>query len=275
MADIRTVSRGQQLAVNPRAEAGKSVAHPAEGMGGLAKGLAVIEAFELTGRLTVSEAARAASITRAAARRCLLTLVQLGYVEHDGKFFRPLPRMLRLGAVYLSGTPLAQRAQSVLSAARDRLNESVSLAVLENDTSAFIARAEAVRIVSTGVRVGARLPAYCSATGRVLLASLSDDDVRARIAATQLVRRTAKTLVDESEVLGAVQAARANGYAISDEELELGMRAMAVAVRDGGGTTIAAMSVSVSSARVTAERMIEEFLPALREHALLLERTNG
>jgi IclR family pca regulon transcriptional regulator len=210
-------------------------------MAGLAKGLAVIEAFgDGSSQLTVAEAARRTDVTRAAARRCLLTLTDLGYLTHDGKFFRPTPRMLRLGGAYLDTASLPVLAQPHLVAARDELGESVSLAVWEEGWSVFVARAEAERIVSTGVRVGARLPAHCSATGRVLPA--------------------------------AVEAVRIDGHATSDEELELGMRAVAVPVTDARGRTVAAMSVSASSARVTADEMHRDFVPVLAGHAARLGR---
>ncbi|MHA6796990.1 IclR family transcriptional regulator domain-containing protein [Pseudonocardia bannensis] len=244
-----------------------------EGMAGLAKGLAVIEAFgETSSQLTVAEAARLTDVTRAAARRCLLTLTELGYLTHDGKYFRPTPRMLRLGGAYLDTASLPALAQPHLVAARDALAESVSLAVWEDGWSVFVARAEAERIVSTGVRVGARLPGHCSATGRVLLAELPDEAVAGFLTRSRPERRTAKTLVDPAEITRAVEAARADGFAMSDEELELGMRAMAVPVLDTRGRTVAAMSVSASSARVTVEEMRRDFLPVLLDQATRLGR---
>lgn len=138
----------------------KGAARAPEGMAGLAKGLAVIEAFGIRHpQLTVTDAAQRTNTSRAAARRCLLTLVELGYLTHDNGNFRPTPRMLRLGGAYLDTAPLPQLAQPQLVEARDALGESVSLAVLEDGCSLFVARAEAARIVATGVRVGAKLPA--------------------------------------------------------------------------------------------------------------------
>jgi IclR family pca regulon transcriptional regulator len=242
-------------------------------MAGLAKGLAVIEAFgDVSSQLTVAEAARRTGVTRAAARRCLLTLTDLGYLTHDGKFFRPTPRMLRLGGAYLDTASLPVLAQPHLVAARDELAESVSLAVWEDGWSVFVARAEAERIVSTGVRVGARLPAHCSATGRVLLAALDDEGLAAYLARGNRARRTVRTLVAPEDVTAAVQAVRVDGHATSDEELELGMRAVAVPVTDARGRTVAAMSVSASSARVTADELHRDFVPVLAGHAARLGR---
>lgn len=243
-------------------------------MGGLAKGLAVIEAFgRASAQLTVSEAAEASRTTRAAARRCLLTLVELGYLTHDGKYFRPTPRMMRLGASYLEADPLPQLAQPHLAAAREELDESVSLAVWEDGWSVFVARAEAQHIVSTGVRLGARLPGYCSATGRVLLAAMSDDEVAAHLGAGSRHARTVHTVTRVDELAAIVARAREAGYAITDEELELGMRAMAVPIVTARGRTIAAMSVSASSGRISADEMRARFLPALAHHAGRLART--
>jgi IclR family transcriptional regulator, pca regulon regulatory protein len=244
-----------------------------EGMGGLAKGLAIIEAFSATTvRMTVAEAARLADVTRPAARRCLLTLVDLGYLSHDGKFFTPLPRMLRLGGAYLSTSSLAQIAQPLLSAARDELQESVSLAVLDEGHSVFVGRAEAVRIVSTGAKLGGRFPAYCSATGRVLLSQKSDGEIVRHISALPLRKLTPRTISEPEDVIAAIHRVQTDGYAISDEELELGMRAMAVPVKNRLGAIEAAVSVSVSSARVTVDAMKRDFLPVLQRVAARLER---
>lgn len=255
-------------------EAGTIQARAKEGMAGLAKGLAIIEAFGAnTTRMTVSDAAHLADLSRPAARRCLLTLVELGYLAHDGKFFTPLPRMLRLGSAYLSTSSLAQIAQPLLASARDRLQESVSLAVLDEGYAVFIARAEAVRIVSTGVKLGGRLPAYCSATGRVLLGGLSEQEVRAHLESVPMKRLTHRTVANLDGVLKAIRRAAEDGYAISDEELEIGMSAMAVPVKNSAGQIEAALSVSVFSGRVNVETLRENFLPTLRETAGRLQRS--
>lgn len=245
-----------------------------EGMAGLAKGLAIIEAFGGSRtRMTVSEAAQLTDTTRPAARRCLLTLVDLGYLAHDGKFFTPLPRMLRLGGAYLQTSSLPQIAQPLLAKARDTLQESVSLAVLDEGYSVFVARAEAIRIVSMGARVGGRLAAYCSATGRVLLSGLPEDEARADLDSVPMKALTEHTLTDADAVLERVRQVKERGYALSEEELEIGMTALAVPVRNRSGHITAALSVSVFSARVSVERLLEEFLPVLRETAARIERS--
>ncbi|MBN3846286.1 helix-turn-helix domain-containing protein [Paraburkholderia sp. Ac-20342] len=244
-----------------------------EGMGGLAKGLAIIEAFGAsTTRMTVSDAARFADLSRPAARRCLLTLVDLGYLAYDGKFFVPLPRMLRLGSAYLSTSSLPQIAQPLLAEARDELQESVSLAVLDDGYAVFVARAEAVRIVSTGVKLGARLPVYCSAAGRVLLSDLGDDQIRRHLGAVPMKKLTRHTRADTAALIDVIDSARTVGYSLSYEELEVGMCAMAVPVRGRGGAIEAAISVSAFSGRVSVETLEQSFLPVLQRAARRLER---
>jgi IclR family transcriptional regulator, pca regulon regulatory protein len=246
---------------------------PAEGMAGLAKGLAVVEAFgaEST-RLSVTEAANATGMTPATARRCLLTLEDLGYLSYDGKFFRPTPRMMRLGAAYLETSTLPLLAQPYVLAARDQLDESVSLAVLEDDSAVFVARAEVQRIVSTGVRLGTKLDACASATGRVLLAALPDDELDAHLERCRPARTTPHTLTTAREIRARVELARSERFALTDEELELGMRSLAVPVRDPRGQTHAAMAVSAFTARVSLDELHTRFVPVLQRHAARLGR---
>ena len=246
-----------------------------EGMGGLAKGLAIIEAFATQGVLSVSDAARSSNITRAAARRCLITLTELGYVEHSGREFRPTPRLRRLGGASTTRDHIARLAEPLLKGARDQLAESVSLAVLDDDRPLFIARAEAEHILSTGVRVGAHLPAYCSATGRVLLSQFEDSEIARRIGRKPFPARTPHTITKPAPLLAEIQAVRKRGYAISDQELELGMRALAVPVTDGNNEIVAAISVSAASARVRAADLRHHFLPVLLSCAKALGETIG
>jgi IclR family transcriptional regulator, pca regulon regulatory protein len=247
-----------------------------EGMGGLAKGLAIIEAFAIHDVMNVADAARASGATRAAARRCLLTLNELGYVERYGREFRPLQRLRGLGGATTKRDRLTRLAQPLLERARDELRESVSLAVLEGDTTLFIARAEAEHIVSTGVRVGAHLPAYCSATGRVLLSQFADKEILDRIGRKPLPARAPRTLTKPNDIVAEIRSVRERGYAISDEELELGLRSLAVPVAGPDGEIAAAVSVSASSARVRAADLSKRFVPVLRSCAqMLVEATGG
>jgi IclR family pca regulon transcriptional regulator len=246
---------------------------PAEAMAGLAKGLAIIEAFGPDRRqLSISEAAQLSATSPASARRCLLTLESLGYLTFDGKFFRPTPRMVRLGAAYLETAPLALLGRPHLLAAREELGESISLAVLDSGESVFVARAEAGRIVSAGVRLGARLPAHASATGRVLLAGLPDDEVDELLARARPAATTPNTVTAVAEIRERVRRAREEDVAYTDEELELGIRTMAVPVRDSSGRVQAAMSAAAFASRVTLDDMAGGFLPVLRGHADRLGR---
>jgi len=239
-----------------------------ESMGGLAKGLAILETFA-GGRapLRISEAAIATGTTRAAARRCLRTLVELGYVRQDGVNFVPTPRLVRLASSYLEVDPLPALARPHLNAARDELGESVSLAVLDDGSSLFVARAEADHIVLASVRVGSQLPAYGSSTGRVLLAGLPDDQLDRYLAACKPEARTPMSVVDKVELRSLVLAVRWHGYAYTDDELELGMRSVAVPVVDSRGTTRAALSSSAFVVRSSLETMINTFAPVLVKHA--------
>jgi IclR family pca regulon transcriptional regulator len=245
-------------------------------MGGLAKGLAIIEALATQGVLSVSDAARSSNITRAAARRCLITLTELGYVEQSGREFRPTPRLRRLGGgASTTRDRIARLAEPLLQRARDELAESVSLAVLDDHRPLFIARAEAEHILSTGVRVGAHLPAYCSATGRVLLSQFEDSEIARRVGRKPFPARTPHTITKPAPLLAEIQAVRKRGYAISDQELELGMRALAVPVIDGNHEIIAAISVSAASARVRAADLRHHFLPVLLSCAKALGEAIG
>jgi IclR family transcriptional regulator, pca regulon regulatory protein len=266
VAEFRTVKTSDPELVKP--------ARAAEGMAGLAKGLAVIEAFETAAApLTVSEAARLAGISRAAARRCLLTLAELGYLTHDGKFFRPTLRMIRLGGAYVSITRLPVLAHPYLAQARDALNESVSLAVWDDGWSVFVDRAESGWMLAGGVRIGARLPAYCTATGRVLLAALSDGEVAAVLDRLPPQPVTPRTVTDPAAIIAAVGTVRRDGYAIVDEEMELGMRTLAVPVRDSRGGTVATLCVNGASARLGLDRLRADFMPVLLDTAAKLGRT--
>lgn len=209
MAEFRTVKSGEPENVKPP--------RPAEGMAGLAKGLAVIEAFETASSpLTVSDAARLTGLTRASARRCLLTLTELGYLTHDGKHFRPTLRMLRLGGAYLTISRLPALAHPYLARARDALKESVSLTVWDDGWSVFVDRAESGWMLAGGVRIGARLPAYATATGRVLMAALTDAEIAAVLDRLPPQPLTPATLTDPAAITAAVEQARRDGYAISD-----------------------------------------------------------
>jgi IclR family pca regulon transcriptional regulator len=247
-----------------------------EGMAGLAKGLAILELFGAKSeRLTVSTAAERTGITRAAARRCLLTLAALNYLSHDGKYFTPAPRLLRLGSAYLGGDALAAAAAPILDRLRDEIGESVSLAVADGDEVLFVARSAAARVVSAAVRIGARWPMYCTAAGRVLLAARPESEFETYLANGRFEKLTPKTVVDRGGLRRVIEETRRRGYGAGDEEIEIGLRAVAVPVHSPAGVTVAAMAVSASSARMNIGAMEHDIVPALRQAADRLLRTGG
>lgn len=247
----------------------------AEQVGGLEKGLLLIEAFDARHpKMTLSEAARAVGLSPASARRCLRTLVALGYARSDGKYFRLAPRVLRLGHAYVMTDDLARRAQPVLESLSERAHESASLGVLDGDEVVFVARATARRSLSSGVGVGTRLPAHCSAIGRVLLAALEPAQLRERLAGMPLNALTPHTVTDPRRITRLVAAARQQGYAVSEEEIELGLRSMAVPIRDDAGEVVAAMSLAVRTSRLSAQASLQELLPALDAARRTLMSTN-
>src|SRR5262249_32896998 len=158
--------------------------------------------------MTVSEAAESSDTSRASARRCLLTLAELGYLAFDGKYFRPQPRLLALSAAYSGPRSFPHLAQPFLNTARDQLGESVSLAVLERDVALFVARAEAERLVTTGISLGTRVDLYCSATGRVLLSAWDDERLAAYFDRARLEARTKHALVRKAALREAVRKAK-------------------------------------------------------------------
>jgi IclR family pca regulon transcriptional regulator len=265
----------EAAAVNMTGSAGRAagVQRLPEGMAGLAKGLAIIEAFSPhRTRMTVTDAAQSSGTSRASARRCLLTLTELGYLEFDGKYFRPQPRLLALSAACSGTRSLPQIAQPFLKAACEKLRESISLAVLDRDAALFVARSEAERLVTTGISVGTRIDLYCSATGRILLSSWSDQRLAAYLDRVRIEARTKYALIRKAAIREAVRNAGVVGYAATDQELEIGLRSIAVPVMDSRGTIVAAMSASASSARVTIQQMVKGFAPVLRATAEALGR---
>lgn len=245
-----------------------------EAMMGLAKGLAVLESFSTQKpRMTVTEAAKATGLSRAAVRRCLLTLTDIGYLNYDGKYYQPTPRLLRLSQTYLKVAQLPQIAQPFLETARDALQESISIAILEDGFSVFIARAEVENILTTGLRLGARLPAYSCATGRVLLSALSHDELSSYLESCELEKRTRKTLVDRSAIQREIRLVQKRNFAMVDEELEIGVRGLATPVRNSSGKIVAAASASTFAARISKDKMVKKFLPVLVRQAKLIGRS--
>ncbi|MDJ1157512.1 IclR family transcriptional regulator C-terminal domain-containing protein [Chelatococcus sp. SYSU_G07232] len=235
-------------------------------MGGLGKGLAVIECFDGDHeRLSISEVAAQTGLSRAAARRCLITLQKLGYAAFDGKFFTLTPRVLRLGYAYLSSTALPQLIQPFLERLSEELHESCSASILDGTDIVYIARSATRRIMSVGLSVGTRLPAYCTSMGRVLLAALPAEEAEARLKASDRRRLTARTRTGLEELMEEIGRVREQGFCINDQELELGLVSIAVPVVNGAGVTVAALNVSAQSARLSAADLEARFLPKLRQ----------
>jgi len=233
-------------------------------MESLARGLEVIRAFQhARPTLSVSEVAGLASISRAAARRCLHTLTVLGYARPQGSDYTLTPKVLSLGYSYLSASPVARVAQPVLEEISTRLHESCSMAVLDGDDIVYVARAATKRIISVGLSVGSRLPAYCTSMGRVLLAFSSEADLNAYLQRVSLVRQTPHTIVEPALLRRELQRVHLEGYAFVDQELELGLRSIAVPVRQSDGRAVAAINVGVQAARADRQTMTRAYLPVL------------
>lgn len=248
----------------------KEASRDREYIAGLGKGLAVIEAFAAhQGALSVTEACRLAGISRAAARRCLRTLQQLGYAEHDGKYFRLAPRTVRLGYAYFASTPLTRVAQPVIEAASERTRHSMSLALLDGAKALIVARASIQRSLSAGLGVGSWLPAYCSANGRVLLSSLPDARIEEVLKSAPRPKLTPHTLTGVPEILKQIRLIRGRGYAMNDEEVELGLSTIAVAVRNRRGDVVASLSLSSIDGAAERKRLVR-FLPELQAASLRL-----
>jgi IclR family pca regulon transcriptional regulator len=242
-------------------------------IGGFAKGLQVIEAFgQDRQRLTIAEVSRLTGLERASARRYLLTLVAGGYAGYDGKFFTLTPRILRLGYAYMSATPLPGLVQPFLEKIAEATNESSSACILDGTEIVYVARAAQRRVMSIGLQIGSRLPAYCTSMGRVLLAALPPDVAAERLAVSQIEKLTPHSLTDVKSLSEEIAKAREKGYSIVDQELELGLRSIAVPVYDGGGKVAAAMNVGVQVERATLDDLVEKFLPPLRDAQAALRR---
>jgi IclR family transcriptional regulator, pca regulon regulatory protein len=230
----------------------------------LANGLRVIEAFSSTRQLmTLADVARQTGLTRAATRRYLLTLTDAGYAAFDGKRFQLTSRVLRLGHAYISSVPLPQIAQPIVEELGHKTDESVALSLLEGSESLTIASSSPRRIVGIFTRVGTHLPAISTATGRVMLAGKTDDVIKAFLQSAPIEKLTAKTKTAIDEIWEEIRRIRQLGYALNDEEIELGLRVIAVPVRDSMGGVVASMCVSTYSSRYEADQLMRKFLQPL------------
>lgn len=238
--------------------------HQRDTMGGLAKGLTVIETFSTENpRQSISQVAEASGLDRATARRCLLTLAQHGYATHDGKFFTLTPRVLRLGTACLAAMPLPQIVQPSLDQLSNELGESTSVSILDGDEIVYVARAAQRKVMSISLMLGSRLPAYCTSMGRVLLAALPEGDARARLGQEFLPARTSYTMTDPDALMTVLSRVRDQGYAVIDQEVEIGLRSIAVPLYTAQNEVIAALNLGLPAISNNAEDLVPRYLDAL------------
>jgi IclR family transcriptional regulator, pca regulon regulatory protein len=244
----------------------------------LARGLEVIKAFaavepgsERTSNLrpsdalTLSEVAAKTGLARAVVRRFLYTLVDLGYIVTDGKYFRLTARILGLGFAYLSSFSLPKIAERFLEEVTLETKESSSASVLDGQEIVYVARVQTRRIMSVSLGIGSRLPAFCTSMGRVLLAHVPDDALEDYLNAAKFQRFTEKTINNPEALRKELSNVSKQGYALVDQELEIGLRSVAVPVFAGGPRVIAAINIGTQAARTTKSQLLQQFLPVLRK----------
>ena len=238
-------------------------------MTSLARGLAVIQAFSQSKRhLTISQLSVATGLSRAAVRRCLYTLNKLGFAGSDDSFhFFLRPRILALGHSYITSMPLSVAAQPVLEHVSKLVHESCSIATLDGPEIVYIARVNVTRIMSIDLGIGSRLPAFCTSMGRVLLANLPQPELDAYLSKVKFRRYTERTVNSAEKLRQILRLVQRNEFAIVDQELELGLRSMAIPLRNAAGKVVAALNVGAHAQRVSIQEMQSKFLPPLRDAA--------
>lgn len=222
--------------------------------------------------MTVSEAAAATGLTRATARRILLTFTRLGFAATDGRSFRLTPGVLRLGYGYLAALPFWEYAQPHMRALSDEVRESSSMATLDRDEIVYVARVPAVRSMTITLAVGSRLPAYPTSMGRVLLAALPEPELKSYLDSVELRQLTSHTITDAGKLHDELLRVAERGYAVVDGEREEGVRSAAAPVRNSSGRVIAALNVSANAARVSLGQLRDVFVPKLIETANAITR---
>ncbi len=243
----------------------------------LARGLSVIEAFDHeNSSLSLADVARRTGLTRATVRRSLHTLAELGYAGFDGKNFTLKPKVLNLGFAYLSSLGLWNNAQPLMEELVDSVHESCSASVLEGFDVVYVARVPTTkRIMSISLNIGTRLPAHATSMGRVLLAGLDKDQLECFLSDAPLDRYTANTVTDPDTLRSLVDQVRAQGYALVDEELELGLRSIAVPITDKSHKVIAAVNLSTQANRTSTNEILNTMLPPLKDCANRISQTLG
>lgn len=264
--DARAVTKPGPAAVAPPVSPAP-VSDPRPGdsyVRSFARGLAVLRSFGAGAQSqTLSGVAERAGMTRAGARRILLTLLNLGYVVADGRQFHLTPKVLELGFAYLTSLPVWSQAQPVMETLVEELRQSSSAAVLDGDEIVYVLRIPAHRIMSINLGVGSRLPADCTSMGRVLLSGLAPDALRQRIASMNLVMHTPGTITDREQLLAAIEQARVQGWCLVTEELEPGLVSMAAPIFDHAGRVVAAINISGHARTSTASHLLNVCLPKL------------
>jgi|SRR5208283_4750008 len=229
-----------------------------------ARGLAVLRSFGVDAPAqTLSEVAKRSELSRAGARRILLTLLHLGYVEADERLFRLTPKVLDLGFAYLSSLPVWTQAQPVMEDLVQSLKQNCSASVLDGDEIVYILRIPDRNIMSINLSIGSRLPAYCTSMGRVLLAGLPRAMLKERITSMSLTPLTPHTIVDRVRLLEVIEQVRIQGWCMVSEELEQGLVSVAVPITDRNGNVVAAMNISGSLNKPTPADLLENRLPKL------------
>ena len=265
----------------PKKSSPRSFADSPDFVVSLARGIEIIRAFgsadatsspalsnfRLADALTLSEVAARTGLARAVVRRFLYTLAELGYVTTDGKYFRLTAKILDLGFAYLSSFSLPKIAERFLEEVTLETKESSSASVLDGPEIVYVARVQTRRIMSISLGIGSRLPAFCTSMGRVLLAHLHSDELDRYFKNAEFTRFTEKTICDPDSLRKELASVTRQGFALVDQELELGLRSLAVPVFGGGGKAVAAINIGTQAARTPKSELGQRFLPVLRKAA--------
>ena len=238
----------------------------------LEKGLNVIGSFDsIDARMTLTDVAKKVDLTRANARRILLTLQALGYVQSEyGKYFSLTPKVLSLGYSYLSSLPFRDLALPFMQELTKEVNESCSMSVLDDLDIVYIARVQTKRIMTISLAVGTRLPSTATSMGKVLMANMEEEQLNQRLRAAEFKAYTSKSL-NKEQFKAQLKEVREKGWAISDEEFEMGVRSAAVPVHDKHNRVVAALNISGHASRVSLAEMKKSFIPALKETVIKIE----
>lgn len=242
-------------------------------IGSLAKGLRVIEAFNADRvKQSISDIAQETGFDRATSRRCLLTLHELGYADYDGKFFSLTPRVLRLGMGALATMTLPTVVQPWLDQLSEQIGQSCSVSILDDMEIVYVARAQQKKVMSIGLLPGSRLPAHCTSMGRVLLSALPDEVLHAKLQDVDLTPRTVNSLTRVDDLFDKICEVRTTGYALIDQEVELGLRSLAVPLYNNFHQVVAALNVGVAATHTDVSEMVDLYLDPLQRVQSGLER---